>query len=61
MSVSSPAVMILRQFEKARRKEEIRAQQPCNEREIQDKILKEKEKDKKLLFVRLSFEGKIHL
>lgn len=44
------AVMILRQFEKARRQDEIRAQQPCKEREIQDKILKEKERDKKLLF-----------
>lgn len=53
MSVPSPAVMILRQFEKARRREEIRVQPPCNEKEIQDKILKEKERDKKLLFVRL--------
>lgn len=53
--------MILRQFEKARRQDEIRAQQPCKEREIQDKILKEKKRDKKLLFVRLSFEGEIHL
>lgn len=61
MSVSSPAVMILRQFEKARRQDEIRAQQPCRERELQDKILKEKERDKKLLFVRLSFEGEMHL
>lgn len=61
MSVSSPAVMILRQFEKARSQDEIRAQQPCRERELQDKILKEKERDKKLLFVRLSFEGEIHL
>lgn len=61
MSVSSSAVMILRHFEKARRREEKRAQQPCKEREIQDKILNEKERDKKLLFVRLSFEGKMHL
>lgn len=61
MSVSSPAVMILRQFEMARRQDEIRAQQPCRERELQDKILKEKERDKKLLFVRLSFEGEMHL
>lgn len=45
--------MILRQFEKARRREEIRAQPACSEKEIQDKILKEKDRDKKPLFVRL--------
>lgn len=61
MSVLSSAVMILRQFEKARRHGERRAQQPCKEKEIQDKILKENERDNKLLFVRLSFEGKMHL
>lgn len=61
MFVSFPAVMILRQFEKARRQDEIRAQQPCKERKIQDTSLKEKERDKKLLFVRLSFQGEIHL
>lgn len=53
--------MILRQFERTRRQEELKGQQPCKDKEIQDKILKEKERDKKLLFVRLSFEGKIHL
>lgn len=61
MSLPSSAVMILRRFEKARRLEEKRAQQPCKEREIQDKIVKEKETDKRLLFVRLTFEGKMHL
>lgn len=58
--MSSPAVMILRQFEKAMRREEIRAQQPCKKRDVEDKMLKEKEREKKP-FVRLLFEGKMHL
>lgn len=55
MPVLSLAVMILRQFEKARKPDEIREQlvYKHTKRENQDKIAKEKGRDNNLLLVRL--------
>lgn len=55
MPVLSLAVMILRQFEKARKPDEIREQLAYKhtKRKTQDKMAKEKGRDNNLLLVRL--------